>query len=638
MNLVQIFKSNPLLSVALSMMIWQCSPVVKKEVAAKKDSPTVVTVTTEDEELIIPEPSTVIKKQRNKTNTHVENLVTAPKEIEGNVSIQTDDLKASEVRSRPMKSEEVQRSSSSSLAKRKGPTLGYLSSPMAQGAMNCRPYVAPNPPEENSESYSPITENGFHRVADQPLSTFSIDVDNASYANIRRFLTQGQLPPQDAVRIEECINYFHYTYADSEGEHPFSITADIGTTPWNSQSKLVLIGLQAKRIEAKNLPASNLVFLIDVSGSMSEANKLPLLKKSFRLLSEQLRPQDRVSMVVYAGAAGLVLPSTSGSNKQAIYAALDNLQAGGSTAGGEGLRLAYEVAQQHFLREGNNRVILATDGDFNVGESSDDAMMRLIEEKRKTGVYLSVLGFGMGNYKDSKMEVLADKGNGNYAYIDNLLEARKVLVEQMGGTLHVLAKDVKLQVEFNPAQVASYRLIGYENRMLKSEDFNDDTKDAGEMGAGHSVTALYEIIPVGNSSPMPNIDPLKYGRNENPKSQPEMDHDLSANHYSEELLTVKFRYKKPTEEKSRLLTRMLKNSSRPIEQASENLRFAASVAGFGMLLRHSQYQGQLTFDQVASLAEGARSQDPEGYRAEFLRLVQLAGTLDRTGNQTARQE
>ncbi len=463
----------------------------------------------------------------------------------------------------------------------------------------------------NTEAYNGITENIFHDATRSPLSTFSIDVDAASYSNVRRFLQSGQRPPQGAVRIEEMVNYFHYDYPQPKNEDPFSINTEISTAPWNEKHKLVLIGLQGRIIPTEKLPPTNLVFLIDVSGSMSDTNKLPLLKSSFKLLVQQLREQDHVAIVVYAGAAGLVLPSTSGAEKNKIIAALDNLQAGGSTAGGEGIRLAYEVAKENFNKEGNNRVILATDGDFNIGESSDDAMERLIEAKRQTGVFLTVMGFGMGNYKDSKMETLADKGNGNYLYIDSILEAQKALVNEFGGTLFTIAKDVKLQIEFNPAKVQAYRLIGYENRMLKSEDFNNDKKDAGELGSGHTVTALYEIIPVGVESKFFKVDELKYQTLKlDPKTK-------SGN----ELMTVKFRYKKPDGEVSQLIVHPLIDNNISIEKTSDNFRWATSVASFGMLLRQSEYLNAFTEDRILNLAQGAKGVDKEGYRTEFISLV-----------------
>lgn len=466
----------------------------------------------------------------------------------------------------------------------------------------------------NTESYNHIAENNFRGARAEPLSTFSIDVDRASYSNIRRFIRQGQLPPKDAVRIEELINYFPYAYHAPRGEHPFSVSTEIAAAPWQSEHRLVRIGLQAARVSLENLPPNNLVFLIDVSGSMHAANKLPLLKQSLRLLVNELRSIDRVAMVVYAGRAGLVLPSTPGSDKERILEALDALEAGGSTAGGAGLRLAYKVAQEHHDPRGNNRVILATDGDFNVGVSSDAEMIRLVEQKREQGTYLTVLGFGMGNLKDSKLEQIADKGNGNYAYIDDLLEARKTLVTELGGTLLTVAKDVKIQVEFNPARVKAYRLIGYENRLLANEDFENDRKDAGEMGAGHAVTALYEVVPVGSRTDVTTSDPsLRY-------QQPRVNTRSNGN----ELLFVKVRYKKPNGSRSMLLEQPVHDSHR---DAGNELRFAAAVAAYGMLLRDSEHRGSASYDMVLRLARSAVGRDPEGYRQEFIRLVEATRSL-----------
>ncbi|MEQ8906654.1 von Willebrand factor type A domain-containing protein [Ekhidna sp.] len=467
----------------------------------------------------------------------------------------------------------------------------------------------------NTEEYSSIHENGFKKVLDNALSTFSIDVDAASYSNMRRFINNGQLPPKDAVRIEEMINYFNYEYENPTGKDPFSINTEVARAPWNEKHLIAQIGLQGKKIELENLPASNIVFLLDVSGSMSAPNKLPLLKSAFKLLVNELRPQDKVSIVVYAGAAGVVLEPTDGNDKKKIMEALDRLQAGGSTAGGAGINLAYKLAKEQFVEGGNNRVVLATDGDFNVGASSNASMERLIEEKRDEGVFLTVLGFGMGNYKDSKMEILADKGNGNYAYIDNMKEAKKVLVNEFGGTMFTIAKDVKIQVEFNPAVVQAYRLIGYENRLLNDEDFNDDKKDAGELGSGHTVTALYEIIPVGvDSEFVKDIDPLKYQSN-----------DQKVISSTDELLTVKFRYKEPDGSKSKLITQVVKNE---IRKSSDNLDWSMAVAGFGMLLRDSEYKGDLAFEDVLSMAKKSKGQDGFGYRAEFIELVDLASRMN----------
>ena len=468
----------------------------------------------------------------------------------------------------------------------------------------------------NTENYAAIEENPFLAVGANPLSTFSIDVDPASYSNVRRFLRQGLMPPKDAVRIEELVNYFDYAYPDPSGEHPFAVVSEVGECPWNRQHLLVHVGLQGKRVATADLPPSNLVFLVDVSGSMAAPNKLPLVQQSLRLLVEQLRPQDRVAMVVYAGAAGLVLDATPGSRKSEILEAIDRLQAGGSTAGGAGLRLAYDVAARSHVRGGNNRVILATDGDFNVGVSSDAEMFRLIEEKREQGTFLTVLGYGMGNLKDNKLEGIADRGNGNYAYIDDIQEAEKVLVSEMGGTLFTIAKDVKLQIEFNPERVAAYRLIGYENRVLRDEDFNDDRKDAGELGAGHSVTALYEVVPVGADSDarVRGTDPLRYRR---PSDAPV----ASTEGNGRELMFVKLRYKQPDQDESRLLSHAIEAPAGRV-RTSDDFRFSAAVASFGMLLRGSEHKGRSSVDHVLSLARGARGDDADGYRGEFIRLVQ----------------
>ncbi len=470
-------------------------------------------------------------------------------------------------------------------------------------------------PNFNTESYARIQENDFRLVSASPLSTFSIDVDRASYANIRRFIQSGDRPPIDAVRIEEMINYFPYGWGNVKGDHPFSVTTEVWEAPWKRDHRLVRIGLHAESIDTEDLPPGNLVFLLDVSGSMTPPDKLPLLKKAFGLLVDQLRPEDRVAIVVYAGAAGLVLPSTPGDRKGEILAALDDLQAGGSTAGGAGLRLAYDVARKHHIDGGNNRVILATDGDFNVGASSDAEMVRLIEKERESGTFLTVLGFGTGNLKDSKMEQIADHGNGNFHYVDGLLEARKVLVEEMGGTLLTLARDVKLQVEFNPARAAGYRLIGYENRLLADEDFNDDTKDAGELGAGHTVTALYEVVPAGVEVPRGDMDALRY--------QPQPD-DPPLSDFDDELMYVKVRYKDPDGTRSKLLQQAVADRPR---SPSTDFRFAAAVAGFGMLLRDSEHAGDLTLDEVVTLAEKGKGGDPRGYRGEFIRLVEATRDL-----------
>ncbi|OIO05313.1 MAG: hypothetical protein AUJ52_13975 [Elusimicrobia bacterium CG1_02_63_36] len=473
---------------------------------------------------------------------------------------------------------------------------------------------APEPVDR--EGYANQPENAFHRAKEAPLSTFSIDVDAASYANVRRILNEGRLPPAGAVRVEEMINYFSYDYPEPTGKHPFSITTELAACPWNVKHKLVHIGLKGKSSEAKTLPPSNLVFLVDTSASMYE--ELELVKKSLALLVKELREEDRIAIVAYAGSAGLVLPATSGAEKKRILSAIDNLASGGSTAGAAGIELAYKIAAENFRKDGNNRVLLATDGDFNVGLSSDDELVRMIEKKREQGVFLTVLGFGSGNYQDAKMEQLADKGNGNYAYVDSLREANKVLVKEIGGTLVTIAKDVKIQVEFNPARVRAYRLVGYENRMLAAEDFNDDKKDAGELGAGHTVTALYEIIPVGvDTEDDPEaVDALKY-------QKPVGTVD------SKELLTVKFRYKKPDGRKSRLLTRPVLDANARFAAGGENLRFSTAVAEFAMLLRGSDSAKNLSYEGVLEHARGALGQDPEGHRAEFLLLVETARDLDR---------
>lgn len=469
----------------------------------------------------------------------------------------------------------------------------------------------------NTEEYDVIRETGFLVSKKNPLSTFSIDVDAASYSNLRRVINNGGRPSKDMARIEEMVNYFTYDYKDPEGEHPFSIATEVSQAPWNREHKLVHIGLQGKKLDYEQLKPSNLVFLIDASGSMSAPNKLPLLKSSMKLLVNGLSSKDRVAIVAYAGAAGLVLPSTPANNKEEIIQALDRLSAGGSTAGGAGIELAYKVAIDNLLEDGNNRVILATDGDFNVGVSSTSDLVRMIEEKRKAGVYLTITGFGMGNYKDGRMEQISNAGNGNYFYIDNIKEAKKVFVKEMRANLFTIAKDVKIQVEFNPAKVQAYRLIGYENRMLQAEDFNDDKKDAGELGAGHTVTALYEVIPVGvESTFIRDVDELKY------QSTP----DVTSSR-SDELLTVKFRYKRPKEDRSRLITQTLKDKEVKLDRSSNNFRWSAAVAEYGMLIRESEFKGASSYQQVLTLAIGAQGDDPEGYRAEFIDMVRSSQLL-----------
>jgi Ca-activated chloride channel family protein len=471
------------------------------------------------------------------------------------------------------------------------------------------------PPPFNTEAYDHISENRFRRVGTEPVSTFSIDVDTASYANVRRFLNEGTLPPADAVRTEELINYFRFSYPDAAGDAPFSVTTDVAPCPWNPRHRLALIGLQARRIPQERTPARNLVFLLDVSGSMTPANKLPLVKTAMRMLVDTLKEGDRVAIVVYAGASGLVLPSTSGERKADIQRAIAELRPGGSTNGAAGIQLAYDVAARGFIRGGINRVILATDGDFNVGVTSQGELVRLIEEQRERGIFLSVLGVGTGNVKDSTMEKLADKGNGNYAYLDSLHEARRVLVAEAGATLITVAKDVKIQVEFNPRTVGAYRLVGYENRLLNREDFNDDKKDAGEIGSGHTVTALYELIPPGEPIEGANVDPLKYQEPTRPTSASQ----------SGELMTVKLRYKEPEADRSQLLSVTVRDRA---GELTPNLGFAAAVAEFGMLLRRSEFKGQTTWESAQALARRYRGEDGDGYRAEFVRLVELAAALD----------
>jgi Ca-activated chloride channel family protein len=482
-------------------------------------------------------------------------------------------------------------------------------------------------PPVDREGYAPIDEVGFRRAADVPLSTFSIDVDRASYANTRRFLTSGRLPPEDAVRVEEFVNSFDYGLEGpgDRAEHPFAVHTEVTEAPWAPDHHLVRIGLQGRRIETEALPPANLVFLIDVSGSMDAPDKLPLLQRAFRLLVRELRPEDRVALVVYAGSSGLVLEPTSGAEKGRILEAIDRLRAGGSTAGASGLRLAYETARQHFDAGATNRVILATDGDFNVGVSSDAEMKRLVEEERESGVMLSVLGFGTGNLQDSKMETLADHGNGNYAYIDSIREAERVFVREFGGTLFSIAKDVKVQVEFNPARVAGYRLVGYENRRLANEDFNDDRKDAGELGAGHTVTALYEIVPVGVEVPSAGVDDLRYQRTP----------ALSGAADSDEWLTVALRYKPATgagafADESVRLAVPVAGAPTPLARASEATRWAVAVTEAALLLRNSDYAPGASWDHALALARSARGSDPHGDRAEFVRLVETAAALEAT--------
>ena len=466
----------------------------------------------------------------------------------------------------------------------------------------------------NTEEYQSIHENGFKQVGEFPLSTFSIDVDAASYSNMRRFINSGTLPVADAVRTEELVNYFSYDYAKPTGTDPVKITMEAGVCPWNTAHRLVRIGLKAKEIPTDNLPESNLVFLIDVSGSMWGPTRLDLVKSSLKLLVNNLRDKDKVAIVVYAGNASVKLESTPGSDKQKIRDAIDELTSGGSTAGGAGIQLAYKVAKQNFLPKGNNRIILCSDGDFNVGVSSVEGLEQLIERERKSGVFLSVLGYGMGNYKDNKGQTLAEKGNGNHAYIDNLQEANRVLVGEFGATLHTVAKDVKLQVEFNPAQVQAYRLVGYESRLLKDEDFNNDAKDAGELGAGHTVTAFYEVIPVGvKNDYVGKVDDLKYQKKQKETVKPTG---------SNELLTVKLRYKAPDKDVSKKMELPFVDNKG--NNVSSDFHFASAVAMFGQLLRNSDFKGDASYDKVIELAKQGLNNDDKGYRREFVRLVETA--------------
>ncbi len=471
----------------------------------------------------------------------------------------------------------------------------------------------------DTEEYGSFKENRFNMAKDQPLSTFSLDVDAASYGNMRRMINQGQMPTKDAIRTEELINYFSYNYSQPTGKDPVNIVTEMAVCPWNAEHKLVKIGVKAREIPSENLPFSNFVFLLDVSGSMSDPNKLDLVKSSIKLLSNNLRKTDKVAIVVYAGAAGVALESTEGTDKQKIMEAVESLHAGGSTAGGEGIMLAYKIAEKNFIANGNNRIILCTDGDFNVGISSPDELEKMIESKRKTGVYLTVLGYGMGNYKDNKLQILAEKGNGNHAYIDNIQEANKVLVNEFGSTMYTVAKDVKIQVEFNPAYVNAYRLIGYESRLLNKEDFNDDTKDGGELGSGHTVTALYEIIPVGVKNNFGGVDKLKYQKTTATNSD-----ETSVN--SSELLTVKLRYKQPNGTKSEKLEVPVLASDINKKPTSD-FQFITAVAMFGQLLRESDFKGDATYAKVIELANNGVGTDAHGYRREFVRLVESVNQL-----------
>ncbi|MDR2010049.1 MAG: von Willebrand factor type A domain-containing protein [Bacteroidales bacterium] len=470
----------------------------------------------------------------------------------------------------------------------------------------------------NTEAYDYINENKFKNVFDEPLSTFSIDVDRASYSNVRRFLNRSAMPNIDAVRIEEMINYFDYNYEQPAEEHPFNTYLELGECPWNPANKLLLIGIQGKSFDENNIPPSNLVFLIDVSGSMYSQEKLPLLKSSLNILIDKLRPQDKVSIVVYAGSAGCVLPSTSGNNKEKIRKAINKLEAGGSTAGEAGIKLAYKIAVENYIKDGNNRVILATDGDFNVGPSSNSELERLIEKNRDKGVYLTILGFGMGNYKDATMENLSNKGNGNYAYVDNINEANKIFGHELWGTLYTIADDVKIQIEFNPSKVKEYRLIGYENRLMNKEDFNNDTKDAGEVGSGHSVTVLYEIVSANGKYERGNTDPLNY--------------QTTNIVESEDIMTLKIRYKNPGENNSNLIENKITDDDVNVKENSDNFIFAAAIAEFGMLLRDSEHKGISNYDHVVAMAKKAKGEDKFDYRSEFISLVKKAKILSEHGS------
>lgn len=477
-------------------------------------------------------------------------------------------------------------------------------------------YYEPRRHSLSSESYESINENEFLSAADKPLSTFSIDVDGASYSNVRRFINQGQKPPVDAVRIEEFINYFNYDYNVRSKGKPFGVVSELGSCPWNEKHQLLHIGIKGREVDTENIPASNLVFLIDVSGSMNQSNKLPLLIQSFKMLVNQMREQDKIALVTYAGRAGVVLEPTSGANKVAIHDALDRLRAGGSTAGAQGIKTAYDLAKQHFIKNGNNRVILATDGDFNVGISSDKDLVNLIEEKRKDNIFLNVLGFGMGNYKESKMQKLANSGNGSHSYIDNIHEARKVFVDELQGTLFTIAKDIKIQIEFNPTYVSHYRLIGYENRLLRDRDFNDDTKDAGEIGAGHSVTALYEIVPVGTTSNINNVDPLKYQKN----------NTIIKGSKNGEMATLKMRHKSPEGNISERQVWIIE-SSQFTKNLSNNYYWSAAMACFGMALRNSDHLANGSYSMAETLALKGKGEDKWGYRTEALNIIRSADAL-----------
>ena len=528
---------------------------------------------------------------------------------------------------------------------RRADLSGYVSDKMAAPAMEMEElseiaYVAPQIAADKSyvvsqdmsrqnyydqagtEEYNTYKENRFLGAKDQPLSTFGLDVNTASYGNVRRIINQGQIPPRDAVRIEEMINYFAYEYANPTGKHPVNIMTETAVCPWNAKHQIVRIGVKAKDVPNEQLPPANLVFLIDVSGSMQSANRLPLVKTSMKILLNSLRAKDRVAIVTYANNTNEVLQSTPASDKQIILDAIDKLYASGGTNGGDGIQRAYKMAEKNFAKDGNNRIVLCTDGDFNIGISSPQELENLIEAKRKTGIFLTVLGYGMGNYKDNRLQILSEKGNGNYAYIENIQEANKVLVNEFGGTMYTVAKDAKIQVEFNPAYVNAYRLVGYESRMLNKEDFNDDSKDAGDLGAGHTVTALYEIIPVGVDNHFGGVDKLKY--------QVERSIDVVRNVFTasnnNELLTVKLRYKQPNSDTSeRIEVPVL--TSEIDKQSSKDFQFAMSVAMFGQLLKESDFKGNATYQDVLKLAKAGIGKDEHGYQKEFIRLVESVGQM-----------
>lgn len=471
----------------------------------------------------------------------------------------------------------------------------------------------------NVSATEELYENSFRAVSHSPLSTFSIDVDAASYSNVRGYLQRGTVPPPSVVRIEELVNYFSYDYPEPSGDHPFAFNTEVAACPWNPEHRLVRVALQGMQIPTEQLPPANLVFLIDVSGSMSSEDKLPLLKQSFHTLTDQLRPQDRVAIVAYAGEAGLVLQSTPGSDKDKIRNAIDKLESGGSTAGGAGISLAYKIAEKYRNEKGNNRVILATDGDFNVGLSSEKELVSLIEQEREKGIFLSIIGFGTGNYQDRKMEQLADNGNGNYYYIDNIREGQRVLASELSGTLYTIAKDVKLQIAFNPDNVQAYRLIGYENRVLAARDFDDDRKDAGELGAGHSVTAFYEVVPTDAE--------IGYPVDQSKAEDYRLEEDTPIRFTDEDLMIARLRYKQPDGSTSRLIEHLIGDTPTRTEEASQEFRFAAAVAEWGLLLRESRYGNKASFGQVLALAQSATGTDPDGYRSEFINLVKESAGL-----------